>query len=546
MTIVGLGGSGHEWSSCATDGHRLVAIAEERLSRRKYGLGADLLAAASRQACLAALGADRTQVEAVVACSLVPKTFYHGVRDRTVIINHHLAHAYSAFAGSGFASAAVLVADNSGSALETAGNSSLVETLSLFEADGDGIRLVQRTEGEHRLMEGAAHAFYQPGQTANSLGHLYRSVTLRLGFGFTGPNRAHPFSEDGKTMGLAPYGDDRFVDQLAHLIELLPDGRLSIPIDQIGPALDACFGDGSEERRMALAYAVQHHVERALLHCARWVRARTGQENLCIAGGVGLNSVANGLLARESGFKRVFVVPAPSDDGISLGCAYYGLHKIAGLPMDRMPRLATAYLGPEPSLDGIEEDLRARGLAFDRSDDPIGIVATALADGAVVGWWAGQSEFGPRALGHRSILAAPFPGIMRDRLNFEVKHREWFRPYGPVVPIEHKDTYFDFPGEAPFMSFVCPVRQPDAIPAATHVDGTARLQTLREDQNPDLHALLTAFGKLTGVPVLINTSFNHAGEPIVETAAEALDAAVRMGFDQLVLDGRVVRLTRRG
>lgn len=545
MNVVGLGGSGHEWSSCAIGDKGIYAISEERLWRRKYGLGVDLLAARSRKSCLGALGIHGDHTVPVVACSLVPRAFYHGVRERTHIINHHLAHAYSSFCASGFERAAVLVADNSGSILDGTytGTTRTVETISLFDAGPDGISLVHRVEGEHLLDARTESDFFQPGATTNSLGHFYRSASLALGFKYQGPDGTHPFSEDGKTMGLAPYGDDRYIDHIGELIDLLPDGGIKIPAS-IEPVLELCLGRGNHTDRAALAFAVQHHLERALLHIATHLRERTGHENLCIAGGVGLNSVANGLLQRASGFKRVYVVPAPSDDGISLGCAYWGLHNLFGVSMKDIPSLATSYLGPEQEPGAADRALKRYGLAAEACDTTRK-VAEELSRGAFVGWYQGRSEFGPRALGHRTILARPFPAATRDVLNHEIKRREWFRPYGPMVPLELAQDWFDFDGESLYMSFVAPVRRPAEISAGTHVDGTARLQTVRREANPAIHALLHEFGSLTGVPVLINTSFNTAGEPIVETPEEAIDTAIRMGLDLLVLDSRVVRLPNR-
>lgn len=542
--VVGLGGSGHEWASAAMRGTEVVALAEERPSRRKYGIGCDLLAAESRKACLRELGADGSEVTHAVACSLVPKPFYHGLRHKVTVIDHHLAHAYSTFCSSGFERAAVLVADNSGSILDGAriGGTRTVQTVSLYEADADGIRPIAQVSGEHRLDARSESQFYQPGATFNSLGHLYRSATLALGYAYHHPEANAAFSEDGKTMGLAPYGDGRFVDDIGELVDLLPGGGLRVDAERIAPVFERCLRDGSFGDRAGLAHAVQLHTERALLHFAEFLHARTGLDALCIAGGVGLNSVANGRLARETAFSRVHVVPAPSDDGISLGCAYYGLHRLAGRAMADLPALSHAYLGPDHGhmVDGA---VAASGLAAETPGDLPREIARALAAGMVVGVAQGRAEFGPRALGNRSVLSSPFPGHRRDVLNFELKRREWFRPYGPVIREERAREYFDFPGRAPYMSFVAPVRKPDAIPAATHVDGTARLQTVREADNPLLCGILDAFEAETGVPVVINTSFNPAGDPIVETPADAIAAARTMRLDMLVLDHRLIRLT---
>ncbi|GGT16377.1 carbamoyltransferase family protein [Streptomyces griseoviridis] len=543
MTVLGLGGSGHDWASCATDGTRLVAVDEERLMRSKYGLGADLLAGVSRQTCLGQLGLTAAEVEHVVACELVPRPFYHSFRRRVTVINHHLAHAYSAFGASGMSRAAVLVCDNSGSLTvgDKSGSSAReAETISSFLADERGIRLLDRVSGAHAVDAGSESAYYQPGETDNSLGHLYRTASLAIGLAYTGPKTRFPVSEDGKTMGLAPYGDQRFVDDLAELVTLLPGGGVSISASKVSHLLGRLAKDADFDTRAAIARAAQEVLETALVHCARALHERTGLTDLCIAGGVGLNSVANGRILKETPFERLFVVPAAGDNGISLGCAYYGLHELEGVPMAELPALENAYLGPEYPRSRAREAVAASGLPARTPEDLPGEVAALLAEGRIVGWWDGRSEFGPRALGHRSILAAPFPASVRDHLNDNVKFREGFRPYAPIVRAERSDEFFDLGQPSPYMLIVTKVTRPDAIPAAAHVDGTARHQTLEESQNPAVYRLLGEFERLTGCPVLLNTSFNVAGQPIVETPEEAVEAFAGMNLDHLVVGDQLV------
>ncbi|MEV6669009.1 carbamoyltransferase C-terminal domain-containing protein [Streptomyces sp. NPDC051162] len=542
MTVLGLGGSGHDWASCATDGRRLVAIDEERLVRSKYGLGADLLAGHSRRAVLDALGTTAEAVEHVVACELVPRPFYHSFRKRVTVVNHHLAHAYSAFGASGTTRAAVLVCDNSGSlvtGLKSGPGPREAETISCYTADASGLRLVNRVAGTHAVDASSESAYYQPGETDNSLGHFYRSASLALGLAYSGPKTRYPVSEDGKTMGLAPYGDDRFVDEVAELVTLLPEGGVQISASKVNHLFERLVESGEFEDRAALAYAAQETLERALVHCARDLHRRTGMTDLCIAGGVGLNSVANGRILRETPFERVFVVPAAGDNGISLGCAYYGLHTLEGLSPAELPALDTAYLGPDYPAERVDAALATSGFTVETPDDLPGRVAGLLAEGKIIGWFDGRSEFGPRALGHRSILAAPFPASVRDHLNDNVKHREWFRPYAPIVREDRAADYFDLAQPSPFMLVVAGVTRQDAIPAATHVDGTARLQTLNAAQNPKVYELLGRFESLTGCAVLLNTSFNVAGQPIVETPEDAVEAFAGMRLDHLVVGDRL-------
>jgi carbamoyltransferase len=543
MTVLGLGGSGHDWSCCATEGERLVAIDEERLARKKYGVGADLLAGLSRRACLAALGMTAKHVQHAVACELVPRPFYYPFRDRMTIINHHLAHAYSAFPASGFSNAAVLVTDNSGSLLrgcKTGKDLREAETITFFEADRADIRVVDKVSGQHYLDGSSERDYYQPGVTDNSLGHFYRAASLAVGLQYMPPYARYPVSEDGKTMGLAPYGDQRFVDHVMELVTLLPGGGVQIDSQRVTRTFTKLVRGGSFDDKAALARAAQEVLEISLLHCARALRERTGASNLCIAGGVGLNSVANGRILRETGFERVFIVPAAGDNGISLGCAYYGLHTFDGVPLDAMPSIANAYLGPGYTADQIHTALTQSGFTVQAPDDLPTRVAALLADGRLVGWFDGGSEFGPRALGHRSILSAPFPSSVRDHLNENVKFREWFRPYAPIVAEHRAAEYFDISQPSPYMLIVAKVRQPERIPAVTHVDGTARLQTIDQASNPRIFDVLTAFENLTGCPVLLNTSFNVAGEPIVETPEDAIRAFAKMRLDHLVMGNLLV------
>lgn len=548
-TVLGLGGSGHDWSSCALRANELYAIDEERLTRRKYGVGSDLLAGVSRRAVLTPLGVAPAQVSHVVACDLVPRTFTHALRDRVVRINHHLAHAYSAFVASGFTEAAVLVCDNSGSLLagdRTTGSARVAETISYYQAGPEGIALLDKVSGQHFIETPNESAYYQPGATDNSLGQFYRSASLALGLSFTPDGHSYPISEDGKTMGLAPYGDTRFADDVAELINLLPDGQIAISAAKVDHTFAQLRADGEFPAKAALAWAAQHALEEALLHCARALHARTKATNLCIAGGVALNSVANGRILRETPFENVFVVPAAGDNGISLGCAYYGAHQLEGRPIGELPGLTHAYLGPSYSDAAVQEALDAAGLVAQAESDVPARVAELLAAGAFVAWFDGGCEFGPRALGHRSILAAPFPWDVKDRLNDEVKFREWFRPYAPMVLAERAPEYFHIgQPESPFMLLVADVLKPRYIPAVTHVDGTARVQTLRRQTNPDLHSVIERFDALTGVPVVLNTSFNVAGQPIVESPRDAVQGFVSMKLDYLMICGRLVKHPHR-
>src|SRR5699024_12223154 len=293
------------------------------------------------------------------------------------------------FAGSGFSRAAVLVSDNSGSLVSGTRSGSgprTAETISGYVGDESGLHLVTRIAGEH-LFDDPAGGYYQPGSTNNSLGHFYRSVSIACGLAYQGPAGTHEISEDGKTMGLASYGDLRFVDALAALVDLGPGGEVRIDARAVDRTCAALAAEGGFETRAALARAAQEVLERAMVHVARDLHARTGARDLCLAGGTALNSVANGRILRDTPFERLFVVPAAGDNGISLGAAYYGLHTGMGVPMRKLPSLTNAYLGPDHGHAAAEAAIAESGLPCARPDDLPGTVADLLADGRTIGWF---------------------------------------------------------------------------------------------------------------------------------------------------------------
>jgi carbamoyltransferase len=342
-------------------------------------------------------------------------------------------------------------------------------------------------------------------------------------------------------MGLAPHGDPRALGLPPLTVEAGQVGmpapwrevlreRVRFHYGQPGVAFADCAD---------LAAAGQRAFEDALLEVARWLHAQTRLDSLCFAGGTALNCSANERLLRETPFREVFIPPAPSDAGTALGCALYGLTELAGNSCAY--RWTHDYLGPAPGRHDIEAAL------LDRDDLRIEVLPALdalsvrmfelLASRRVLGLYQGASEFGPRALGHRSILADPRQAAMRDWINAKVKQREWFRPLAPVVLEERAAAWFDLPGPSPFMQFAAPVqpRMAARVPAITHVDGTARLQTVSADGDPLLRRLLQDFEALTGVPVLLNTSFNGKDEPIVETPQEAIASFRRMPLHALAM-----------
>ena len=468
---------------------------------------------------------------------------------------HHESHAASAFFPSPFERAAILTTDGVG------------EWTTTSWGVGTGASLDLRAE------------LHFP----HSLGLLYTAFTTFCGF------RAN--SGEYKLMGLAPYGTPRYADTIrTHLVDLRPDG--SFRLDQryftyaaglrmTGRRFADLFDGPPREpespltqREMDLAASVQLVTEEIVLAMARHIHAETGEANLCLAGGVALNCVANGRLLREGPFERLWVQPAAGDAGGALGTALaatylWGGHSRTVQPEDGMQG---GFLGPSWSAAELQAALDAENLPYERLDDEAALcehVAALLAEGETVGWFQGRAEFGPRALGHRSILADPRDPAVQRKVNLQVKFRESFRPFAPAVLLERAAEFFDVAGtplslssvsappsaDSPYMLLVGPVRGArvtgeglarlqhvdSAIPAVTHVDGSARVQTVTADRTPLFHALLTAFEAQTGCPVLVNTSFNVRGEPIVHAPADAVRVFLRTHIDALALGPFVVR-----
>ena len=451
-------------------------------------------------------------------------------------ISHHLAHVYSVFPSSLFDHAAVMIIDGQGSQA-----ADLTETFAgAGEVPGDWREVSSFYRADRKRIECIGKHFWDRNEHRPAgLGMFYFLLTQAI---FPGEGN------EGKVMGLAPHGR-------ANALKLPPldvdQGKVTMParwrevLSERGRFRYA----GVDESRFAdianLAAAGQRAFEDAILEVARWLHAQTGEENLCFAGGTGLNCSANERLLRETPFRRVFIPPAPSDAGTAVGCALYGLTALAGIPCDF--RWTSDYLGPEPLLDDIGRSLAgSTDLIVERIDDRVSMcerIVDLLCDTRVVALYQGRSEFGPRALGHRSILGDPRVDAMRDGINSAVKQREWFRPLAPVVLLERAEDFFDVSRPVPFMQYAAAVRPRAAplIPAVTHVDGTARLQTVGPDDDPFLRALLNAFTARTGVPVLLNTSFNRKEEPIVETPAEALETFRRTPIHTLAMPPYLIR-----
>lgn len=463
---------------------------------------------------------------------------------RFVYPEHHQAHQASAFFPSPFQSAAILTADGVGE----------FATATIGKGQGCGVSMLWEQQFPH------------------SLGLLYSAFTHHAGFKVN--------SGEYKLMGLAPYGRPTYVDRIfQHLVDLRPDGSFRLNMKYFGflhelrmtnRAFEEIFGGPARtpeseitQREMDLACSIQRVAEEIMLRMARAARSQTNEENLCLAGGVALNCVANGVIARAKMFRNIWIQPAAGDAGGALGAALFAWHQAENQPRSceaGSDAMRGSYLGPSFSDEEVREFLTANGYPYRILDGErwVGEVAALLAQGCVVGWFQGAMEYGPRALGNRSILADARDPKMQSRLNLATKFRESFRPFAPAVLEERAAEWFELDAPSPYMLMVARLRedkrrpQPDGgaplpleqwvnqvrsvVPAITHVDDSARIQTVSRQTNPDFHALLSAFERLTGCPLLVNTSFNVRSEPIVCTPAEAYQCFMRTGLDILVLN----------
>ncbi|MBI2789712.1 MAG: hypothetical protein HYX59_13620 [Elusimicrobia bacterium] len=549
--VLGLSCFYHDAAACLMAGGAVVAAAqEERFTRRKNDEGFPIQAI---DYCLQEGGITARDLDAIVFYEKpylklsralaghlrgFPRTYAffrrsmpRWLHDRLTLpldlrselgfegpvyfVKHHLAHAASAFLPSGFEEAAILTADSVG------------EWATTTRGRGEGAKV--RVESELVFPD--------------SLGLLYSAVTAFLGFELN--------EGEGTVMGLSAHGRPSLLPRLREVVTVRADGTFALDqsyFDFYGgeamhsPRFVAAFGPARlpgaplTDRDRDLAASLQALTEDILVRLTRDLRARTGSENLCLAGGVFLNCAANQKILELSGFKRVFVQPAAGDAGGALGAAAFVSRSLWGLPP---PAAMDPYLGPSISTARAKRALAAAGLAGRElpEDELCRAAAAAIARGGVVGWAQGRMELGPRALGNRSILGDPRSARTKDLINARVKGREEFRPFAPAVLAERAAEFFHLDAPSPFMLLAPRVREEKkaAIPAVTHADGTARVQTVTGAQNPRFHRLLKAFDEAAGVPVLVNTSFNRRGEPIVCSPEDAVACFKETGLDALVL-----------
>ena len=552
MNILGISCFYHDSAACLIrDGHVVAAASEERFTRKKHDEGFPHQAI---QYCLQAGGIQARDLDYVGfydkpilkferLISTYLSTFPRGLtsyskampvwlkeklwipslirkeldyKGKILFTEHHMSHAASAFLVSPFKEAAILTVDGVGE----------------WATASYGV-------GRDRQID-----LFKEIRFPHSLGLLYSAFTYYLGFKVN--------SAEYKVMGLAPYGEPKYVDQVKQLIDIKEDGSFEMDMSyfsyhyglrMVNGNFSKLFGGPPreaesklEQRHKDIAASVQRVTEEVMLKMAGYLHRETGMENLCLAGGVALNCVANGRVLREGPFKDLFIQPAAGDAGGALGVAAYIYHSVLDNP--RVETMEHAYLGPEYSEGEIEALLKQHAAPAKRleRDDLVREVAALIDGQTVIGWFQGRMEFGPRALGSRSILADARNPKNKDVVNLKIKFRESFRPFAPTVLEERISEYFEIDRPSPYMLLVAPVREEKrVIPSVTHVDHSARIQSINRNQNPLYYDLIKEFAKRTGVPVIINTSFNVRGEPIVCTPEDAYRCFMRTHMDYLVL-----------
>jgi len=561
MLILGINYYFHDTSACLVkDGELLIALEEERFSRQKHTWSFPHLAL---KKCFDVTGINPEEVDEIAVSIKPGKDFWRkiiyglklGVKAKPFVkhefwsgynkqqalkawlkktypkknhvkmpkvhfISHHLAHVVGSYYVSPYKDAALLSMDGSGE----------WSTTWLGYVEGGKITRISESYFPH------------------SLGSFYEAATQFCGF--------QPNYDEGKTMGLAPFGDaSAFYNKMSRLVDIDDQGQVTIDLNyfqfqnaghqRFSSAYSDLFGAPRASGRIEknhedVAAAAQKVLEDKVLLMCKILEKQSNADYLVIAGGVGLNSVMNGRILRETRFKDIYVMPAAGDNGTSIGAAYYAFNHINKNP--KRVYHSNPFIGTEYSNEYIEEVLKDCKLKYRKADDICAEVAKYLYEGHIMGWFQGQMEIGPRALGSRSILADPTKSHMKDKINAEVKHREAYRPFAPSAIVEQSKTYFDIDVEAPFMLKVCMVRDEyrEKLPAITHVDGSARLQTVSCETNPLYHRMISEFGKLSGIPVVLNTSFNIMGEPVVESPLQAIRCFFSTGLDKLAIGHFIV------
>lgn len=523
-------GSNHDFSGCLVkEGKIYRAIEAERINKLKHSLDtfnpfSSVLKYFFPQ--------GTAKIATLASCDTLNPKYFFEYKNKVKLYNHHLCHAATAYYTSPFKESALFVADGLGSVWNTKNGGYKYETYSYYQANGKQIKLLGKQYGQidDSLDETHLHHIYIP----NSLGLFYNYITEIIRFGFL---------DDGKTMGLSAYGNpDKFYKPFIKHFEFKRDGIVNnsfgkSEVEYYSNLIEKTKDEQKQFRLKAdIAAACQKVFEKAYYYCLNHLYKKTGSKNLCLSGGVALNSVANGKIREKTSFENIHYFPGCSDDSVAVGASLLAYHE-HNSRRSRIPiHWQTPFLGKNYTNKQIELELKKNQVKYIRAKDIYEATARFIAQGKIVGWFQGASEFGPRALGHRSILADPRKKKMKYYLNKMVKKRESFRPFAPAILEEFIDEYFERPYKSPYMLEVFPIKEDKQriIPAVVHADGTGRIQTVGPE-NKKFYKLVTAFYKLTGVPVILNTSFNINKTPIVETPKDAIDCFLRTKIDILVI-----------
>ena len=561
MNIIGLHILTHNPSATLiNDNGEIFSIALERVNRVKNSTGLysdDLIKYLLDESNLKIEEIDKFIIDKVVKFdtkkNFLDRTNYKIDESKIISINHHLAHAYSTYYASGFNESAILIVDGAGEWVEQ-NNKEGIEGSSIYVAKNNEIQLISKSLHYRDKKKGYSNGF--------SIGKFYSKFSKMIGF---------ESYQEGKLMGLAPFGkklienykDYNLEDYVKFNngdIQLNPNifyGNFYLKLKR---KIKKIFKKNEEnnfkdiflninqknknwekikENYLFNAALAQKVVEDCLRVAGQWIYKETNIRNLCVAGGVGLNIDANTILATECGFDETFTLPASEDSGISLGCAYWGKNKFQ--KNFQRKKIINAYFGKKYDLENYDNELNK--LNEIKTKDISHEVAKLISEGNVIGWFSGRSEFGPRALGNRSILADPRNPEIQNYINTKIKKRETFRPFAPVVIEEKSDEYFKCKLKSPFMLLKTEVKSEaiNLIPAVVHVDNSSRFQTINKRQNEKLYDLIEKFGEITGIWVLLNTSFNGPGEPIVETPIDAIESFKKNNLDYLVLENRLFK-----
>ncbi len=538
MLVLGIGGFMHDYNCVLidVDNKRLSWCEQERISRKKHHVieaGEDLLQPI--EMCAKQLGYKSRDIDTIVfghtdefPCKEDLKKKFK--KKEIVEVDHHLCHAAGAFFSSEYDDSLIISTDGFGD-----GSSALIG-----HGTGNKIREMQRITDD------------------DSIGLEYLRATVHLGLGGVG--------SEGKTQGLASYGEPTIFEQYMNEIEITSDANIHLSerlksessrLAEEGGYLntqmlhneflnDYCPRRFSHEKitdvHMNLAASIQKVIEYITLEMSKWGIKQTGTKNLVLSGGVSMNSSMNGIISQSGLFEGVYALPMSSDRGIGLGAALYHIHQNMNVP--RFFNLDNVFYGQRFSDKEVLKEIKKSGLDYHISDDITGEAAKYISDGKVVGWYQEESEMGARALGHRSICADPRTAQMKDIINEKVKHREWFRPFAPSVIEEKAQNFFDFDLEVQdlsFMTYTVPANEyaQKNIPAVVHVDNTSRIQTVKKSNNAKYHELISRFGEITGIPCILNTSYNDNGEPIVETPRDAVNTFYKTGMEVLCINNIV-------